>query len=296
MNVKKLLIFTLCLLLLTTLLVSCKDDGNDKSADESKGESNADTTSGETGLLDGKTAEEILDIALEKFSAINNLTFEGVVEIAKIAGDEQTETGGEMLVKIDFTDTENPEFYFETTADVGYGEMTVAALFVDWICYMSAYGEDVKVAFTEEQFEEQFSGIGDHLTATTALLDSEKFGSLNKTPNDDGTVTLSFTDLKEKVFDDNMITMFEDIPGLFVEYAELKDYSIDLTVDGNGNIKSIAVDLEAELDEGEESKSGFDISLLVTLSDVGTTVVEAPENTDDFSEADYSMVFYVPEY
>ena len=83
---------------------------------------------------------------------------------------------------------------------------------------------------------------------------------------------------------------------MFAEYAELKDYSIDLTVDGNGNIKSIAVDLEAELDEGEESKIGFDISLLVTLSDVGTTVVEAPENTDDFSEADYSMVFYVPEY
>ena len=61
-----------------------KDDGNDKSADESKGESNADTTSGETGLLDGKTAEEILDIALEKFSAINNLTFEGLSKSQKL--------------------------------------------------------------------------------------------------------------------------------------------------------------------------------------------------------------------
>lgn len=275
MKIKKLLILVLCFVLVASFLVSCKDEGEDKST--------PDATSHASELnIAGKTPEVALKVALEILEMKKNYTLDMVANIEMTFGDQKVEMEMDIVSKYDLSDENNIKFSVATSLDTGYGETTSVIACLDGYYYAM----EVKAPVTKEQAAEVYKDEGNF----AEILDAELFNTINKTNNEDGSVVITVSGLKAEGENEKLDSLYQML-GLYGPGTEIKDFNITLKVNKDGIITELVIVIDVHMEEGEAGSFDEKVTLTGTFKDFGTTTVTAPEGADQYDEVEFSDIF-----
>ena len=284
MNTKKLLAIILSLIVLTAGLVSCKEnDNNTSDTDKTSEEQSAASSEEQSAAFKDEEAEQLLILASEKLESLNNYTLNATNDIAYGTTGQMVEMEQSIVIKVAFQDESNPMFSTETTFDIGFGEMTVSGIYASGYYYTDIVGEKMKAAVTSEQLSE----LAALYLSMSEDLKTEGFDSITKTDNNDGSRTVTCSEVKAESFNELYGDMLEGFDVYEDSDIDIEDMTLTTVIDEDGNIVSQNRSMSMKITTDEEQIS-YSLQTTITYSDLGTTTINAPESTDDYEEMEYS--------
>lgn len=260
---KKFLALMLALILVccSFVLVSCDEEENDKDKDDvTEAEVEATNAEGEIEKLNGKTAQELYELAYEKMENATNYTVTSSQDITVIVDGQEIKQTQTVLQEV------NGDNFHSKTSGVENAEQE--SWYVDGVLYTSAYGKNVKATMTMEQYYEEYLGSGEEESKLFNIPESW-FVDITFEKEDDK-YYIVFTVSAEK---------YEELIGTAGISANIDgDVKYRVYFDKDGNLESMKVDMSMTVNGTPASVSSVSI-----FSNVGTTAaITAPEGADSF--------------
>ena len=252
---KKILSLLLCALLMFTMLglVSCGGDEGDGS--------------GAIETLNGKTPEQLYQAALDKVAGLTNYT---MVATQVISG------GGMTINQTVSAKMDGIDVYVKTVNDMN-SSGNMECWYVDEMFYTIASGVKAKAAISYDKFTSEYMPEG--ATGEGALMNIPASWFVDTSFHQDGDLYY----IEFIVSGEEYLQYFESTSlGAYVQGVD--DISYKVYFDKDGNLGDVVTELDM-VSEGVE----FHIVSTSTFSDINSTVITLPENTDSFIDVTGSI-------
>ena len=258
---KKILSLLLCALLMFTMLglVSCDDE-------ETAGSQSGD---GDDAIetLGGKTPEQLYQAALDKVAGLTNYT---MVATQVISG------GGMTMNQTVSAKMDGINVYVKSENDTE-ASSNMECWYVDEMLYAIASGVKVKAAISYEKFTSEYMPEG--ATSEGALMNIPASWFVDTSFHQDGDIYY----IEFIVSGEEYLEYFESTSlGAYVQGVD--DISYKVYFDKDGNLG----DVVTELDMVTQGVS-FHVVSTSTFSNINSTTITLPENTDSFYDATGSI-------
>ena len=258
---KKILSLLLCALLMFTMLglVSCDDE-------ETAGSQSGD---GDDAIetLGGKTPEQLYQAALDKVAGLTNYT---MVAAQVISG------GGMTINQTVSAKMDGIDVYVKTENNMD-SSSNMECWYVDEMFYTIASGVKAKAAISYEKFTSEYMPEG--ATGEGALMNIPASWFVDTSFHQDGDLYY----MEFIVSGEEYLQYFESTSlGAYVQGVD--DISYKVYFDKDGNLG----DVVTELDMVTEGVS-FHVVSTSTFSNINSTTITLPANTDDFIDVTGSI-------
>ena len=267
-TMKKLLALLLCLLLVCSAFVLASCDATDKADDDKNESSNSDTSSDkkddsskEPSTLNGKTAEELYALALEKVAGLTNFEMTAT-QVIEMTYEGDTITMNQIVIN----KMNGQDCYMKMENDMS-PDANMEMWYVDEWMYVITEGVQNKANITWEEMQETYMPEG--ATAEGALMNiPEAWFKDVKFEQEGDAYYLEFI-----VSGEEYLTYMDSTSlGAYLEGVD--DVSYKVYFDKDGNLGQIVTEFDFVI----ETISCHAVSTS-TVTNIGSVTIEAPEGT-----------------
>lgn len=275
---------TLCAVLLLTLGAGAAIAACEHGTDPSDATSSSGSEQNSADTFNGKTVAETYEAILTKLKE-NASNAEQLAEFSMTVT-----TADSMGVTVPLslhTKRDGDNTYRKLVTALDTVTLESELYYADGILYENTNGEKLKQAMSLADFQTYVDYDPENPVLPLYELSADKFDGIAFERKDDG-ASFAIGLTAEELTGNGMLNDLLALTGMTISDVEYVVY-----VDGNSDFVSADLELKAALMDGEEILANYVYKGEITVTNLGTTTVSAPEDADAYDNANAEQIYEI---